>query len=156
MWSFIIQDLLSTLSFFAQIRLCPVLRFLGSSLSRWYASISAADSTIFPSVGGSKSISSTFFGVVLIAPEIIMPPSLDHAEAMSVMSYHAAVACMIFVYTFIEAHVILGESSQALPINALHDHRALSPFSTCVLTCAFHGLLSRMALRYLISFHRFN
>ncbi len=71
-WSFIIRNLLSILSAFAQIQFCPVPRFLRSGLSRRYAAISAADSTTIPSDGRSKSISSTFVGVVLIAPVIIV------------------------------------------------------------------------------------
>ncbi len=51
----------------------------------------------------------------------------------------------------------MGESPQALPINASHDHRGCSPFFACALACAFHiGLSLRMAPRYLISLNGYN
>ncbi len=56
--SFIILNLLSTLSAFVQIRLCPIPRFLGFGLSKWYAVISVADSSAIPNIG--KNISALF------------------------------------------------------------------------------------------------
>ncbi len=97
-WSFIILNLLSTLSAFAQILLCPISRFLGSGYGRRYVAFSAADSIAIPSVGRSKSISSTFVGVVLIAPAIIVHATLyrsassDLPKTMSIMSHFATAA----------------------------------------------------------------
>ncbi len=97
MWSFIILNLLSSLSAFAQIRLGPIPRFLRSGLGRWYDAIEAANSTAIPSVGRSKSIS-TFLEIVLIAPVIIVHASFyrhstsDLAKAMSIMSHYVTAA----------------------------------------------------------------
>ncbi len=100
-WSFIIQYLLSILSAFTQIQLCPIPRFLGSGLDRRYAAISAADSTAILSVGSSKKIFSTFVVVVHVAPVIIIHAapcrcsSSDLAKAMSILPHHATVAYVI-------------------------------------------------------------
>ncbi len=98
---FIILNLLSTLSAFAQIRLCPIPRFLGSGHDRRYVAFSAADSTTVPSVDRSKSISSTYVRIVLIVSVIIVHMSLyrssssDLAKTMSIMSHHATAAYVI-------------------------------------------------------------
>ncbi len=100
-WSLIILNLLFSLSAFAQVRLCPIPRFLESGLGRQYAAINVTDSTTVLNVGGSKSISSTFVGAVLIAPAIIMHAALcrhsssDLAKAMPIMSHHATAAYAI-------------------------------------------------------------
>ncbi len=162
-WSFIILNLLSTLSAFVQIRLHSIPRLLRSGLGKWYAAISAANSTAVPNVGGFKSILSTFVGVVLIAPVIIMYAalcrcsSLDLAKAMSIMSHYVIVVYMIlWIITCLMSHnVILDENPQVLLIIVLHDHRAYRPFFTSALTCSFHVDLSSRK-RYLTSFDRFN
>ncbi len=55
---------------------------------------------------------------------------------------HAVPPCdyvILGIITRLYSHsAILGESAQVLPMYALQDHRAISPFFTCVLTCAFH------------------
>ncbi len=102
-WSFIILNLLPTLSAFAQIQLCPIPRFLGSGLGRWYAVVSAADSTAVPSVGRSKSISSFFVGVVLIASVIIV-----HADLYKRSSLDLAKAVFIMFQNATATYVILG------------------------------------------------
>ncbi len=81
--------------------LCPIPRFLGFGLSRRYAAVSAADSTVVPNVGRSKSTSNTFVGVVLIALVIIVHAALcrrsssDLAKAVSNMYPHAIAAYVI-------------------------------------------------------------
>ncbi len=97
-WSFIILNLLSTLSAFTEIRLCPIPRFLWSGLCRQYVAINAADSTNIPSVGICKNISSTFIGVVLIAPVTIVHAALcrhSNSDLAKAMSHHATAAYVI-------------------------------------------------------------
>ncbi len=137
MWSVIMLNLLFILSAFTQIRLCPIPRFFGSSHGRRYAAIIAANSTADPSVGRSKNISSIFVGIVFIAPVIIIHAALyrrsssDLAKAISILSHHSTAAYVILgITTRLYSHsAILGESIQILPVSALHDHRAFSPFS---------------------------
>ncbi len=101
MWSFIVLNLLSTLSVFAQIKLHSIPSFLESGLGSQYAVISAADSNAIPSIGKSKNFSSILVRVVLIAPVIIIRAALrrrsssDLAKAISILSYHATVTYMI-------------------------------------------------------------
>ncbi len=98
-----------------------------------------------PPPGRSKNISNTFVGVVLIAPVIIMRAALcrrsssDLVKAVPMPSHHATAAYVIsgIITRWYSHSIILGESPQVLPMYALHDHRALSPFFTCALTCAF-------------------
>ncbi len=132
---------------FAQIRLYPVPRFLGSGLGRRYAAISAADSTTVPIVGGSKSISSTFVGVVVIASVIIVHATLcrssssDLAKAVSIMFTMRQLNTLSYGLSHVYRATVSVSSwanvPWALPINAFHDDRGLSPF----FTCASHVLL---------------
>ncbi len=97
--------------------------------------------------------------VIIINAALCRRSSLDLAKAMSMLFYHATTAYVILgIITRLCSHsAILGESTLVLPMYALHDHRAFSPFFTCARTYTFHvSLSSRMTPRYSTSFVRFS
>ncbi len=158
---FIILNILSTLSTFAQIRLCPIPRFLGSGFGRQYAAISATDST----------------SIMVLADLRASPALLLDSFSLPLWSYcmqtfpfgpcegsvHYVPTCNNHIHD-IDYHIFIEPQChlrwpppQPLLINALWDHKALSSFFTWAFTYAFHISLSpKMTARYLTFFDRFN
>ncbi len=130
-WYFIMLSLLSVLSAFTQIRLCPINRFFQiQSWSVVYAAISVADFAAIPSVGRSGHLQ--YFCCSHCPSDHNTCGPLQsfqlgpcQAKAMSMLSHHATAAYVILgIITCLYSHsAFLGESPQVLLIYALHDHR---------------------------------
>ncbi len=123
-WSFIILNLLFTLSAFAHIRLCPIPRFLGCGLGRRYVAISAADTNPVPSVGRSERISSTFLGAVFIAPVIIMHATLLQFGPCQ-GNVHYAPSCYSRIYDHRDYHMFIEPQCH-------FGQESLGPVDKCV------------------------